>query len=151
MYVKHVLMVKIVKQMKQICYECTNNYYFTEGLSISFCRKVSEIDKNKYFLDDKEKIIKIKCHEKSKKCIDVYDEKTKSMNCKEYKDEYNLIIDTSNCVNDDSKEKAYYLNNDKKYYPCFENCNTCCGGRITEFNQKCLSYKKSFSYMKKIV
>jgi len=67
------------------------------------------------------------------------------MNCKEYKEEYNLIIDTSNCVNDDSKEKAYYLNNDKKYYPCFENCNTCCGGRITEFNQKCLSYKKSFS------
>ena len=127
------------------CYECANNYYLTEGLSISFCRKVSEIDKNKYFLDDKEKIIKIKCHEKSKKCIDVYDEKTKSMNCKEYKEEYNLIIDTSNCVNDDSKEKAYYLNNDKKYYPCFENCNTCCGGRITEFNQKCLSYKKSFS------
>ena len=109
------------------CISCKNkNSFVLEDTNIC---KDNINDDNYYF--NKTRMMYMKCHNNCKSCISgpIYEENTYDIlintNCKECKNNFYMIGNTSNCSNENNIDNYFLNESEKKYFKCPSNCKQC--------------------------
>ena len=114
---------------------CNNNFYFTEIDNV--CTKIAH---EGYYVDEKNKIYR-KCYYNCKLCEGPYiDDLT--MNCKECRDGYYKVYNTSSCFNE-TPYYHYFDEKDKIYKKCHESCYEC----FNYTNNSCISCIENYTFI----
>ena len=114
---------------------CNNNFYFTEIDNV--CTKIAH---EGYYVDEKNKVYR-KCYYNCKLCEGPYIDDLR-MNCKECRDGYYLVHNTSSCLNE-TPYYHYFDEQDNIYKKCHESCYEC----FNYTNDSCISCIENYTFV----